>query len=108
MAVTNIGMQPLLHLCSLAVTTHRNFKPCRNGSLANLIGSTLAVGPIDRIAAVDSSLPAFHADPHRGAKHSRTMEASKQWQLQGCSSLTIDLFRELCNSLQENLSWCQP
>lgn len=57
---------------------------------AIVIGSTVTVALNDHDAAVDSSLPAFHADPHRGAKHSRTMEATSQWQLQGCSSLLLN------------------
>lgn len=56
-------------------------------SWAIVIGSAVTVALIDHDATVDSSLPAFHADPHRGAKDSRTMEATSQWQLQGCSSL---------------------
>lgn len=62
----------------------------RNMGWAIVIGRAFAVALIDHGATVDSSLPAFHADPHRGAKHSRTMEATSQWQLQGCSSLLLN------------------
>lgn len=48
-------------------------RPHRSESLAAMIGPALAGFPIDCVAAVDSSLPAFHADPHRGP---RTMEVA--------------------------------
>jgi hypothetical protein len=43
-----------------------------------MIGFVLTLVPIDRIVAIDSSLPAFHVDPHRGAERARTMEATTQ------------------------------
>lgn len=57
---------------------------------AIVIGSAVTVALIDHAATLDSSLPAFHADPHRGAKHFRTMEGTSQWQLKGCSSLLLN------------------